>query len=240
MSAGFFTLHAGLLREGPGDRDSLDWALGMAGTGRAARILDAGAGAGADVVALLAHAPEGHVTAIDLHPPFVARIAESHAGDPRVTALVADMAAPPAGPFDLIWSAGAIYFLGVAEALGLWRNALAPGGRVAFSQIAWRVAVPSPECAAYWAGEYPAMSDAGGVLAQVEAAGYRVLGQRWLGPAAWRAYYDPLAARAASLAAAAPDADLAAALAEHAREQAIWHAYGAEYDYLLVVAEPVT
>ncbi|MEZ5714444.1 MAG: squalene/phytoene synthase family protein [Paracoccaceae bacterium] len=38
------------------------------------------------------------------------------------------------GPFDLIWCAGAIYFIGVTEALAGWRDALAPGGVVAFSQ----------------------------------------------------------------------------------------------------------
>ncbi|NCU20797.1 class I SAM-dependent methyltransferase, partial [Candidatus Falkowbacteria bacterium] len=39
--AAFFLLHSGLEREGPGDRESLDWAMGVAGIGPDAAVLDA-------------------------------------------------------------------------------------------------------------------------------------------------------------------------------------------------------
>ena len=53
--AAFFTVHQDLPREGPGDRESLDWALGLAGVAPEGVILDAGCGPGADVPGLLAH-----------------------------------------------------------------------------------------------------------------------------------------------------------------------------------------
>lgn len=238
MSAAFFTVHDGLEREGPGDRESLGRALALAGVEPEAVVLDAGCGPGADVPGLLAQLPRGRVVAVDLHAPFVARVAAAHAGDPRVTALVADMADPPGGPFGLIWSAGAIYGLGVADALRGWRPHLVPGGRVAFSEACWRVAEPSPVARAFWQAEYPAMTDRAGVLAQVAAAGYRVLGDFWLSRAGWAAYYDPLAARIVALRAGPVDAALEAALAAHEAELAVWRDCGEDYGYLMVVAEP--
>src|SRR5690606_40444559 len=47
----------------------------------------------------------------------------------RVTVREGDMA-EVTGPYDFIWCAGGIYFLGVTEGLRIWRRALAPGGRV--------------------------------------------------------------------------------------------------------------
>jgi len=127
MNDPFFTLHADMPREGPGDRESLDWAMGVANLPRDAEILDAGCGPGADIEGLLAHAPRGHVTAVDLHPDFIGQVRAGWGDDPRVTAEVADMRAHE-GPFDLVWSAGALYFLGITRGGGLLRTGLAGRG----------------------------------------------------------------------------------------------------------------
>ncbi len=236
MSA-FFEVYGELEREGPGDRESLDWAVGVARSPADAVILDAGCGSGADIPGLLAHAPDGRVVAVDLHAPFIERIRSAHGQDPRVRAEVGDMTDPPGGPFDLIWSAGAIYFPGVAAGLRAWRQHLAPGGRVAFSQVAWVVPAPSDTAREFWMAEYPEMTDRKGVLAQVAEANYRVLADRWLPQAAWAAYYAPLQARLRRLRPGA-DADLAEVLDQAEREVACWRARGTEYGYLQVVAEP--
>lgn len=238
MNAAFFAIHEGLPREGPGDRESLDRALGLAGTPRDGRICDAGCGPGADVPALLAHVPAGHVHAVDLHAPFIARVRAAHAGDARVTAEVADMARLT-GPYDLIWSAGAAYHLGVAEALAGWRGALAPGGRIAFSELCWAGAARPEAAARFFAEEYPPMTDVDGVLGQIAAAGFRCLGQRFLSRAGWAAYYGPLEARLDALAGRAEgDAELAAAVAMHRDEVAVWRAHGDSFGYLVCVAAP--
>lgn len=231
----FFRIHSGLDREGPGDRESLDWALGQVALPPDARILDAGCGPGADIAALLAHAPRGSVVAMDSHAPFADRAARAHAGDARISVICADMADPP-GRFDLIWSAGAVYFLGVTEALAAWRKALAPGGAVAFSQIAWKTAAPAAEARDFWR-QYPAMCDAAGAAARVAAAGYRVVARRWLPDAAWEAYYTPLEARIAALRPGA-GAELAEALAAEAAEIALWRRHRADFGYLQLVVRP--
>lgn len=236
MSDAFFALHADLPRQGPGDRESLDWALAQIDLSADARILDAGCGPGADIAGLLAHAVRGQVVAMDRHAPFVAQAQAAFAHDPRVHARVGDMASPD-GQFDLIWCAGAIYFLGVREGLAGWRAHLRPGGAVAFSQIAWRSDRPAVAARDFWR-DYPAMCDAAGVIALVDAAGWRVVAQRFLPRAAWAAYYDPLQRRIDTLRAGAYDADMAQAMAAAQAEIDLWRAHGDDYGYLQIVAVP--
>lgn len=232
----FFTLHSTLLREGPGDAESLGWVLAEARSPRDGRVLDAGCGPGADAEGLLAAVPGGQVVALDLHKPYIDELAARLGVDARLLAIPGDMM-QPAGVFDLIWCAGAIYTIGVTEALRRWRAHLKPGGRVAFSEIAWRVDNPPLQARGFWES-YPAMTDRDGVLARVEAAGWRVVADRWLPRAGWAAYYEPLAARIAHLRAEAVPA-LADVLDEHEAEVALWRAHGDSYGYLQVVAEPV-
>lgn len=215
-------------RAGPGDAESLRWALGVAGTPADARVLDAGCGTGADTGTLLAAVPQGQVVALDAAAEFVAAVATAY---PAVTAIQGDMAEPPTGPWDLIWSAGAVYTIGVCGALEAWRGVLAPGGRVAFSDLRWTMATPPAEAAAFWQAEGVTLTDAAGLEADVRAAGWRVLGARWVGRAGWARYYDPLEAVLAD----EPDSELARALKA---EIALWKRWGDSYDYRLLVVEP--
>jgi len=224
-----FALFAPLERAGPGDAESLRWALGVAGTSPEAAVLDAGCGTGADLPALLAAVPRGRVVAVDTAASFIDRV---RARFPTVEAHVADMTEPPGGPFDLIWSAGAVYNLGVGRALCAWADHLAPGGRVAFSDLCWRQPAPPEPARAFWAAEGLDLPHAEGLALQVAKAGWQVLGARWLGREGWAAYYAPLEARLASF---AGDPDL---IAGFRAEIALWRAHGDSYDYRLVVAAP--
>lgn len=232
----FFTLHCDLPREGPGDRDSLDWALTLAAPPETGVVCDAGCGPGDDIAGLLAHVPAGRVEAFELHEGFVAQAQKRFEGEPRVQVRQGDMAGLR-GPYDLIWSAGALYFLGVTEGLRAWRSALAAGGAVAFSQACWFTDAPSEAAQAYWAQEYPEMTDAAGISEQIAAAGYDILGQRPLPDAAWEAYFTPMETRIARLRPGATPA-LAAVLDEAEAEIATWRAHRREFGYLLSVVRP--
>lgn len=232
----FFRIHSDLDREGPGDRASLDWALGHAKPPRDARMLDAGCGPGADIEGLLAHAPEGSVLALDKHAPFVEAAARRFRDEARVRVETGDMARPD-GVFDLIWCAGALYFHGVREGLTGWRPHLKPGGRVAFSEIVWCTDAPAREAREFWRA-YPAMTDTAGVLGHVEAARYRVIASRLLPENAWREYYDPLALRMEILRDFGPGAELTRALEGEQAELDLWRDHGRDYGYLQVICEP--
>jgi cyclopropane fatty-acyl-phospholipid synthase-like methyltransferase len=214
-----FDLFEGLDRAGPGDRDSLDRAL--AGLAPDGAVLDAGCGRGADLPALLARVPQGRVVAVDTSPAFIAHV---RAAFPGVRAEVADMADPPGGPFDAIWSAGAVYHLGVGTALAAWRAHLAPGGRVAFSDLCLTGA-------AFFAAEGVTLRDAAALEAEVRAAGYRIAEAFWLPPSAWAAYYLPLDRRLDAL----PENAVTRSFRD---EIALWRAHGGDFGYRLVVAHP--
>ena len=158
-----------------------------------------------------------------------------------MTALAGSMAdvgqpGPLAGPFDLIWCAGAIYFLGVTEGLRLWRPALAPGGHVAFSEPVWLTDTPDEGARAFWE-EYAAITGTDGLRARISAADYEVKGIHPLPASAWEAYYGPMEARIASLRPGASPA-LTRALDDSAREAALWRAHGAAFTYALCVVAP--
>lgn len=235
MSDAFFTLYQGLAREGPGEAADVAWVAELLNLAPSARICDAGCGSGGDVPALLAAAPEGHVTAMDSHAPFIEELKQRIGPEARVTARAGDMA-ELSGPFDLIWSAGAIYFLGVTEGLRHWRRALADDGAVAFTEPCWFVEAPSEAARAFWA-EYPGITDAAGIDAKVREAGFRTLATRRVSDAAWEAYFGPLEARINMLRAGA-DSELTEVLNATQDEIDGWRAVKAETGYLLSVVRP--
>lgn len=89
------------------------------------------------------------------------------------------------GSQDLIWCEGAIYFMGVAEALRTWRPLLAAGATVAFTEPVWLTEAPPPEVRSWWLSEYPSMSDDGQIRAEIDLAGYRTVASLALPASAW-------------------------------------------------------
>ncbi|SFE69834.1 SAM-dependent methyltransferase [Sulfitobacter brevis] len=233
--AAFYTLHRDLPREGPGEAADVAWAAQAAGLKARAEIADVGCGPGGDVAALLQAAPQGHVTALDKTEHYVQAARALWQADPRVTVLQADMARIM-NPYDMIWCAGAVYFLGITEALKMWRKSLRAGGAVAFSEPCWFTDNPSSEAQAVWA-EYPQMTNAAGIAQRVTDAGFGVVATRKLSDAAWEAYYGPLEARIAALRPQA-DAALQTVLGEAEAEAAAWRKHRDSFGYLLTVARP--
>ncbi len=169
------------------------------------RVLDLGAGHGRTTVALARALPDARITAVEIHVPFVERIAErareTGVAD-RVRAECGDMAKidVAAGSIDLIWAEGSIYVIGMERALALWRPWLREGGCLAFSDFVQWTGDLSKEAGAFWAIEYPDMATEDAIRSRAEAAGYRVVSSFRLPKEAHDAYYVPLEARVAELA----------------------------------------
>ena len=234
MSA-FITLHRDLPREGPGLPEDVAWAASVVGLRPDAVICDAACGPGADFAALLKAAPQGHVTGIDKMAHFVQAAQDAHAGDTRVSVKQGDMAQFD-GQFDMIWCAGALYFLGLSAGLRGWRQNLRKGGVIAFSMPCYFTAKPSQAAQAFWEGESEVFTQPA-MATQIALAGYTLLGARALSDAAWEAYYQPMAARINDLEPSA-DADLKAVLQAGRDEFANWRAVKSETGYLLCVVRP--
>ena len=231
----FFELHQDLPREGPGEPADVAWATQVVNLAADAHICDAACGPGADIAALKEAAPRGQITALDKVEAFVEQARARYGDDPAVTVSVGDMT-KISGPFDLIWCAGAIYFLGVTQALRTWRAALSDGGAVVFSQVCWFTSDPSDAARAGWT-EYPDMTNEAGVLQAIEDAGYACLATRRLSDAAWEAYYTPLDTRIAALHPQAQGA-LVDVLEEAKAEAALWRTERESFGYLLCVVRP--
>ena len=234
MDDAFFELHREMPRQGPGDAEDVHWVLSV--VGEPARVIDAACGPGADTETLAEALPLAEIEAVDLTSHFVEEArARLDCFGPRVTVREGDMQ-ELAGPADLIWCAGALYFLGVETALALWRPVLAPGGAIAFSEPVFVSTPPSPEAAAFWS-EYPGVGTAADVEARVRAAGYRARATRLITGRAWLNYYLPMMARATRLRIGAGP-DLAVVLDAAEAEFARWRAAPDEIAYLMSVVEP--
>src|SRR5437764_8257364 len=83
--------------------------------------------------------------------------------------------------------------MGVEAALRDWRRLLVPGGHMAVTEVCWVKPDPPPECAAFWASEYPAIGDIPTLLAMIEKCGYATVDHFRLPPSSWwDDYYRPL------------------------------------------------
>ncbi len=237
MSDAFFTLYQGLDREGPGEAADVRWALDRLGLRGGIRVCDAGAGSGADTFTLAQCLPGAWIDAVEKAPSFVAQAKRRCAGfGARVTVRQGDMARLE-GRYDLIWCAGAMYFLGIGAGLSGWRDALVPGGYVAFSQPVFLDDPPGAAARDFWvAAEYPDITGLDGIRARVEDAGFRVLDHRMIVGAGWARYYKSLRARIDRLRPTAGP-DLLAVLDEVEMEIGQWRNGADQIAYALVLAQ---
>ncbi|SDB53658.1 Methyltransferase domain-containing protein [Desulfonatronum thiosulfatophilum] len=197
----FFEVYEALPRQGPGNHACAARALSLCGDlPPSPVILDLGCGVGGQTLHL-AELTSGDIVALDNHAPFIERLRariEEHGLGSRIRALINDMAQPDLPPesFDLIWSEGALYNIGIENALKVCHGLLRPGGRLAFTDAVWRKENPPPEIKASFDLDYPAMGAAGDIVTALEMHGYELLGRFNLPDEAWWAgFYTPMEQR---------------------------------------------
>lgn len=231
----FYTLYRDLTREGPGEPADVAWALAQAGTPRGAEICDVACGSGADIAPMLKACPEAKITAFDKQAHFIDEARARVGNTPQVELYVGDMNHLQ-GSFDLIWCAGAVYFIGIKAALDLWKPSLEKGGAIAFSQICWWTDTPAKPARDFWA-DYADMPSEAGIEEQVVMAGFKTIATRRLAASAWEFYYRSLEHRIEILRDGAND-DLQTVLEDAATEIAIWRTHQNDFGYLLSVVKP--
>ena len=239
----FFEVYEPLPRQGPGNRACAARALGLCrDLEPSPAVLDLGCGGGAQTLHL-AELTAGSIVAMDSHAPSIERlratVAERGLAE-RVLPVVGDMARPglPSESFDLIWSEGALYNIGIDNALAVCRGLLRPGGYLAFTDAVWRKDDAPPEVKATFDLGYPTMGKVPDVLAAISSAGFSLVGHFTLPDEAWwDDFYTPMTQRIAVLRQQhAGDAEAAAILDQLAKEPELHRRFGHHYAYEFFVA----
>lgn len=234
-----FELYENTPRQGPGSVDTTRRALRLLPESlRIERVLDLGCGTGGSTI-VLADETGAQVTAVDIHPPFLATLrarAEELGFADRVTTIAGDMAETEAfgSGYDLIWAEGSAYSIGFENALRSWRPLLRRGGCLAVSELVWFVAEPAEGALTFFAEEYPDMADEDTRIEQARSLGYELLDAFRLPSTDWHAYYAGVAGA------------LAGAIAQHGeleiyrslqREQETYEIHGDDYGYLCLILQ---
>ncbi len=239
----FFELFEGLPRQGPGNRTCAARALGMCGDlPPAPRILDLGCGSGGQTLHL-SELTAGTIVAMDSHAPSIKRLEATIAArglSQRVQAQVGDMAHPdwPPESFDLVWSEGALYNIGIESALRVCHGLLRPGGYLAFTDAVWLTDDPPPEVRAVFDPDYPTMGRVQDVLTAIESGGFAPLGHFSLPDEAWWIdFYAPMQRRIDEMRRKyGDDAEVSSMLDELAREPAFHRRFCDHYAYEFFVS----
>jgi SAM-dependent methyltransferase len=240
-----FSFYEGVERKGPGSDETTLKALNLLdGLPANPRIVEFGCGAGMASIALARSIP-CHVTAVDIHQPFLDELDRSavRAGlNDRITTLKADMGDPPFPDesFDVVWSEGAIYNIGFEEGLRRWRRLLPKGGYVAVSEAVWLSENPPQRAKEFWEAEYPAMTSVEENLCKFSPSGFEPLGHFILPPTDWGNYYLPLQAHLAEFRKSHADNAAAESLVNSVqREIDIWKEFGTTFGYAFFMGRAV-
>lgn len=238
----FFELYESLPRQGPGNRACAARALALCrDLPPAPAVIDLGCGVGGQTLHL-AELTSGTIVAVDSHAPSIERLRATVALRglaERIRPMVGDMANPglPPASFDLVWSEGALYNIGIENALRVCRGLLRPGGYLAFTDAVWRTENPSPEVKAGFEGDYPAMGRVPDVLAAIERGGFSLMGHFTLPDEAWwEDFYTPMEMRIEALRGKYKDDDEALAVLDQlAQEPEMHRRHSDDYAYAFFV-----
>lgn len=233
-----------MIRQGPGSDAMSVRAMELAWLDQRSgfRAADIGCGTGATSI-LLAERCDAEVVAVDLFESFLDGVQERarEAGvTDRITTLAASMDDLPfdAEEFDVIWSEGAAYNMGFAEAARYWRHFLRPGGTLVVSEITWTTAERPREIEDFWVGQYPQIDVPSAKVEVLEQSGYRPEGFFMLPDDCWtQNFYEPLEERLSAVERAnGPEPVVAEVVAAHRTELDLYRRFGQYYSYGMYVA----
>jgi len=194
----FYELFRSLPRGGPGDNQSTRTAFEyLKNVPPNPSILDIGCGPGMQTIEL-AKLSNGTIIALDNYQPFLdilMRNAIKAGVEKRIipkNQSMMDMDFQNS-TFDVIWSEGALYFLGFQNGLKRCHQLLKRKGYLAVTEAVFLAhSIPKP-LQEFWDEEYPDIKDVRSNITLIENEGFNLLGHFTLPTSSWTdTYYKPM------------------------------------------------
>ncbi len=232
-----------LPRQGPGSDESTAHAYSQIPTiPKGGKILDIGCGSGMQTLTLARLYPDCMITAVDVHQPFLddLELRAKNAGfDGRIVPHRASMdnLSFEKASFDIIWSEGSAFIMGLSPALRYWKNFLKPDGCLVVSDCTWFTDSASEECKEFMGASCPDMKSEPDTEEVIRDAGYSIISTFRLPDSGWwDHYYSPLTERIPFLKEThAKNSDAQMIIRGLEKEMEIHRKYSNEYGYTFFV-----
>ncbi|MHC4645922.1 MAG: class I SAM-dependent methyltransferase [Planctomycetota bacterium] len=193
-----YELCEALPRCGPGDNEHTRQAFNaIPKLPKQPFILDIGCGSGMQTLEL-AGISNGRIVALDNHQPFLDILMRKadHQGvrdlivPKNISMLEMDF---DEGTFDIIWSEGALYFMGFQNGLKRCHQLLKSNGYLAVTELVYLAPNPPFPVTQYFENEYPDIKDVKGNIELIRNEGFRLISNFTLPESAWfNNYYAPI------------------------------------------------
>lgn len=194
----FYELFLMLPRQGPGDNQSTRKALSlMEEKPPEPYILDIGCGVGMQTIEL-AKISKGTILALDNYQPFLDKLMQQskQAGVAEKIMLknqsMLEMDFED-NTFDIIWSEGALYFMGFANGLKKCNQLLKEHGYLAVTEVVYLSPHPPAPLQEFFENEYPDISDVQSKIDVINRAHFDLISHFTLPKSSWLDnYYHPM------------------------------------------------
>ena len=193
-----YELCEALPRCGPGDNESTRRAFNViTRLPKHPSILDIGCGPGVQTIEL-ARISTGKIIALDNHQAFLDKLMKTARDEgfaeniipKNISMLDMDF---DEDTFDIIWSEGALYFMGFQDGLRRCHHLLKNNGYLAVTELVYLVPNPPVSVTQYFENEYPDVKDVKGNIEFIKNEGFHLLSHFTLPESAWfNLYYLPI------------------------------------------------
>lgn len=190
MNKYFYEVFENIPRQGPGNFESTQKAFKkIIDLPPNAEILDIGCGKGVQTIHLASFC-DAQIIAVDNHSYFLDCLkneADSKGFKNRIECINADMNDLPfnKASFDLIWSEGSIFVIGMKTGLIKWKPFLRNSGYLVFSDLIWLSNERPLELSEYWEKECLYVMDIKESTSLINDLGYKMIDHFTLPKDAW-------------------------------------------------------
>jgi SAM-dependent methyltransferase len=196
----FYELFRGLPRGGPGDNDSTRKAFSyLDDLPVKPLMLDIGCGPGMQTIEV-AKLSRGMVIALDNYQPFLDKLMQTAKIENVQKNIIPKLQSMhemdfEIETFDVIWSEGALYFLGFKNGLMECYRLLKLGGYLAVTEAVYLKPDPPEPVVDFWK-EYPDITDIQGNIDFIKSTDFELITHFTLPASSWTDdYYDPMEKR---------------------------------------------